>query len=236
MIETIPRLRMDVERAPEKEGEQDAEAVRAYDRTSGWPPFSLLRYMVIRRLEKNPPQGALLDAGCGPGHLAIAIAGRFPQAKVSGVDNNNDMIAAALRNRARFPAGNVDFRLGDVHLLPCEDGSFDLVVSTLSLHHWRNAGRALGEIFRVLKPGGRLLLMDLRRDGSRCFYYLLILMQRFAVPASIRRINGPVGSFYASYTIAEVKRLLDSIPFQNAEVEPAFGWMFARAQKAPPAE
>jgi len=226
-------LRMNVGRAPEKEGDQDAEAVLAYDRTSNWPPFRVLRRMVLRRLDKHLPRGALLDAGCGPGHLAIAIAGKFPGVKVTGLDNNAYMLAAALRNQSRWSAGNVVFRSGDVHELPCDDGSFDFVVSTLSLHHWRDARRALAEVFRVLKPGGRLLLMDLRRDCARWWFYLLVLTQLLAVPAAIRRTNGAVGSFYASYTVAELEGLFGSVPFQDAAIEPAPGWMFALARKAP---
>jgi ubiquinone/menaquinone biosynthesis C-methylase UbiE len=228
-------LRMHIARAPEKEGEQDAEAVLAYDRTSGWPPFRVLRRMVLRRLERRHPRGVLMDAGCGPGHLAITIGRRYPELKVIGLDNNEDMIAAARRNRRRFSAGNVSFQTGDVHRLPDEDASIDFMVSTLSLHHWQDAHRALGEIYRVLKPGGRLLLMDLRRDCSRWFFYLLVLMQRFAVPAAIRRTNGAVGSVYASYTAAEFTGLLGSVPFRRVDIEPAPGWVFAMARKAYPA-
>jgi len=224
---------MNIERDPTREGEEDAEAVLAYDRSCGLFPFQILRRMVLRRLKRFNPEGALMDAGCGPGQLAIAIAGKFPRLKVTGLDNNPDMIAAALRNRTRSSAGNVDFLFGDVHQMPFGDSSFDFVVSTLSLHHWQEARRAFAEIFRVLKPGGRLLLMDLRRDGARWWFYLLVLMQRFAVPAAIRRTNGAVGSFYASYTVAELEGSLGSIPFQDAAIEPAPGWMFALARKAP---
>lgn len=219
-------------RAPEKEGEQDAEAVLAYDRTAGWLPFRLLRRMTLRRLERYHPYGDLLDAGCGPGHLAIAIGRRFPGLKVTGLDNNPDMVAAALRNRSRSRVRNVSFLSGDVQSLPYLDGSFDFIVSTLSLHHWQDSSRALGEIYRLLRPGGRLLLMDLRRDCSRWFFYGLVLMQRFAAPGAIRRTNGAVGSAYASYSLAEFRGLLAAVPFHRLNIEPAPGWAFALAQKA----
>jgi ubiquinone/menaquinone biosynthesis C-methylase UbiE len=223
---------MEIERAPDKEGEQDAEAVLAYDHTCGWLPFRILRRMVIRRLERCRPQGTLLDAGCGTGQLAIAIGERFPGLKVTGLDNNADMIAAARRNLLQASVRNVAFQPGDVQALPCEAGSIDFVVSTLSLHHWQDAPRALGEIHRVLKPGGRLLLMDLRRDCARWFFYGINALQWAAVPAAIRRTNGAVGSVYASYTVAEVGEMLLSVPFHQVDIEPAPGWLFALAQKA----
>jgi ubiquinone/menaquinone biosynthesis C-methylase UbiE len=225
-------LRMHIARAPEKEGEQDAEAVLAYDRTSGWPPFRVLRRMVLGRLERLRPEGMLLDAGCGPGQLAIAIGRRFPGLKVTGLDNNRDMIAAARRNVARAGTRNVSIQPGDVHRLPAVDGSIDFVTSTLSLHHWQDAPRAFAEIFRVLKPGGRLLLMDLRRDCARWFFYGLALMQHLATPAAIRRTNGAVGSVYASYTTAEIAGMLAAVLFRTVDIQPAPGWLFALAEKA----
>jgi ubiquinone/menaquinone biosynthesis C-methylase UbiE len=224
-------LRMDLARAPEKEREQDVEAVLAYDRTAGWPPFRLLRRMTLHRLERLDPHGTLLDAGCGPGQLAIAIGKRFPGLKVLGLDNNPGMLTAALRNGSRACVRNVAFQLGDVQHMPYADGYFDFVVSTISLHHWQDAPGALVEIYRVLAPGGQLLLMDLRRDCARWFYYGLALLQRFAMPTAIRRTNGAVGSLYASYTIEEVRTLLNATRFQTVKIEPAPGWAFALAQK-----
>jgi ubiquinone/menaquinone biosynthesis C-methylase UbiE len=226
---------MNIERAPEKEGEQDAEAVLAYDRTANYPPFLILRRMVLRRLERRPPHGILMDAGCGPGHLAISVSRKFPGLKVIGLDNNADMIAAARRNRLSLAAGDISFLPGDVHRLPGEAASIDFIISTLSLHHWQHPLQALGEIHRVLKPGGRLLLMDLRRDCARWFYYMLVLMQRFTVPSAIRRTNGAVGSVYASYTAAEISGLFGSVPFRRVNIEAAPGWVFATARKAHPA-
>jgi ubiquinone/menaquinone biosynthesis C-methylase UbiE len=226
---------MNTARAPEKEGEQDPAAVLAYDRTADWPPFRVLRRMVLRRLERWPLRGVLMDAGCGPGHLALAIGRRFPDIKVIGLDNNDAMIAAARRHRQETPVENVSFQAGDVQRLPGEDASIDFIVSTLSLHHWPNAHQAIDEMHRVLKPGGRLLLMDLRRDCVRWFYCLLVVMQRVAVPAAIRRTNGPVGSFYASYTAGEIAGLLGSAPFRRVNIETASGWFFAAARKSYPA-
>jgi SAM-dependent methyltransferase len=111
------------------------------------------------------PEGArVLEIGCGPGHLSIMLARRHGL-DVTGLDLDPAMVERARANadrsasdRSRGPA----FVLGDVALLSFPDESFDLVVSTLSMHHWADPSAGLAEIARVLRPGGRSLVWDLR--------------------------------------------------------------------------
>jgi SAM-dependent methyltransferase len=105
----------------------------------------------------------VLEIGSGPGELAFEIARRLPQAKVLGVDLADAMVARAAE-RAREAAVHlrVQFRLADAANLPLADGSFDIAVSTLSLHHWADPGAVFAELGRVLRPGGVALVYDLR--------------------------------------------------------------------------
>jgi SAM-dependent methyltransferase len=110
-----------------------------------------------------PPGGSVLEVGCGPGRLAVALAER--SLAVTGLDLDPAMIERARSNagRASLPGELVPrFILGDVASLPFADASFDVVVSTLSMHHWDDATAGLAEIGRVLRPGGRALVWDLR--------------------------------------------------------------------------
>lgn len=111
----------------------------------------------------------------------------------------------------------------------------DNLVSTLSLHHWSMATCSFQEMYRVLKPGGQLLLFDLRRDPRRFFYWLICIATR-AVPfflgtRALKRINEPLGSILASYTLPEVSELVSEVPFTRATLKGGIGWLFLWGQK-----
>lgn len=107
--------------------------------------------------------GQVLDAGTGPGTLAREIARHQPQFQVYGVDLSSDMIRLAREHTAReLLAERVHFDVGNIAHLPYADHSFDVIVSTISMHHWYELTQPLRDLYRVLKPGGRLLIYDFR--------------------------------------------------------------------------
>lgn len=110
-----------------------------------------------------PAGGRVLEVGCGPGHLSNRLAS-WVGLDVTGLDLDPAMIERARANAARSAAeGHVpSFVVGDVAALPFPDGSFDVVVSMMSMHHWDDATVGLNEIGRVLRPGGQALVWDLR--------------------------------------------------------------------------
>jgi SAM-dependent methyltransferase len=111
------------------------------------------------------PAGArVLEVGCGPGRLSIRLA-RDHGLDVVGLDLDPAMIERAAANAARSDGHDrvPSFLVGDVASLAFPDGSFDLVASTLSMHHWVDPAAGLNEIARVLRSGGRALVWDLRR-------------------------------------------------------------------------
>ncbi len=91
-----------------------------------------------------------------------------------------------------------------------DDGSLDLVVSTLSLHHWSDPIAVLNEVARILKPGGAFMLFDLRRDMIAPFYLLILFATRCVVPRALRHIGEPLGSRNAAYTPNEAAALAQS--------------------------
>ncbi|MFJ6621606.1 methyltransferase domain-containing protein [Kitasatospora sp. NPDC091335] len=101
----------------------------------------------------------VLDAGCGAGVVARAMAVRFGL-RVTGVDVLDFHLAEAKRLSARARMGErTVFRWGDYHRLPFGDGEFDGVYSMETLVHSPDPSRALAEFHRVLRPGGRLVLL-----------------------------------------------------------------------------
>jgi ubiquinone/menaquinone biosynthesis C-methylase UbiE len=106
-----------------------------------------------------PDGGAVLDVGTGPGVLLVELATRRPDLLLTGVDLSADMIAAATRNLHPF-GERASARVGDVTSLPFPDHSFDLIVSSLSLHHWDHPEAAVPELARILRPGGRIHIYD----------------------------------------------------------------------------
>ena len=97
--------------------------------------------------------GVALDAACGTGRLAGLLAGRGH--RTLGVDRSDAMLA-----RAREKLAGVEFRSGDLTLLPVESGSVDVATCGLALTHLADPAPAIGELARVVRPGGRVVISD----------------------------------------------------------------------------
>lgn len=101
---------------------------------------------------------AVLDVGTAAGATALALAAKAGQ--VVGVDMSERLIASATEQAASQGQRNVRFQLGDAGALPFADGSFDLVVSRQAGHHFPAVPAFCREAARVLRPGGRLIVLD----------------------------------------------------------------------------
>ena len=108
-----------------------------------------------------PQNGTLLDLGTGPGILPILIAERFPGAHIIGIDLSRKMIEIANKNKARSTADkNAEFKIMNAAKLEFNNNSFDMILSTGSMHHWRQPVEVINEIYRCLKPGGEARIYD----------------------------------------------------------------------------
>lgn len=148
-----------------------ARHARYYERWAGVFAKPLYRRVVADVAAAGLPPGAtVLDVGTGPGTLPLLVAKRSPDLSVTGVDLSAEMIdraTAAADIRATPAASPINFQVADVAQLPFDDESIDLVVSTISMHHWANLASGLREVVRVLRPGARAWLYDFRPTAGR---------------------------------------------------------------------
>jgi len=122
-------------------------------------PDILRRRALVHEALGAAPGERVLDAGCGPGfYVAETLERVGAEGSVVGVDASAPMLAVAAKRCQGHE--NVDFHEGDVTALPVADADFDRVLSVQVLEYVADIPRALGELFRVLRPGGRVLIWD----------------------------------------------------------------------------
>lgn len=135
----------------------------------------MLRAMTIERALIQPGD-TVLDVGCGTGEVTLRAKLRAGNGQVAGIDPAPEMIAVARKKAARRNL-DIDFRVGVIEALPFADSSVDVVTSSLMMHHLPDEVkvRGLREIYRVLKPGGRLLIADFMRPSSSFVNHLFLI-------------------------------------------------------------
>lgn len=109
------------------------------------------------------PDARLLDMGCGAGHASFIAAAQVKE--VVAYDLSEQMLSVvndAAKTRGIF---NITTQQGYAEMLPFDDGSFDVVISRYSAHHWHDVGKALREVKRVLRLGGVVIFMDVMSPG-----------------------------------------------------------------------
>ncbi|MFZ5929096.1 MAG: ArsR/SmtB family transcription factor [Acidobacteriota bacterium] len=139
------------------------------------------------------------DLGAGEGAVAFLLARRAK--RVYAVDSSPQMVEYGRRLAAERGVKNVEYRLGDLESLPLEDGSVDVAFLSQSLHHAQHPERAVKEAHRILRRGGRVVILDLARhhhEEARELYadewlgFTEAEMRRFLRAAGFRQIETAV--------------------------------------------
>lgn len=107
------------------------------------------------------PSVEVADLGCGEGYLTIEAA-QWAK-KVYAIDHSADVLARAKAMATRRRARNIVWKRGELEKVPLADATVDIAIASQALHHAKDPARALSEAWRILRPGGRLLVLDLRQ-------------------------------------------------------------------------
>ena len=131
----------------------------------GWYEDSLFGPIAADIAANVAAGAAVLEVGCGSGPLSVRLAGDHGLDVTAFDIDPEEIVRARARAGRAAEAGRPTptFLVADVASLPFDDASFDVVVSTYSMHHWDDKAAGLEEIARVLRPRGRALIWDLRR-------------------------------------------------------------------------
>jgi ubiquinone/menaquinone biosynthesis C-methylase UbiE len=185
------------------EGIQGEFDVEMYDRMMrrmrdrGWLETRLI-------LKAGIQQGMALEVGPGPGYLGLEWLKQAAGATLQAVEISPNMIAIAERNAREYGLENrVTYVTGDAQEIPFDDSLFDGVFTNGSLHEWAEPKKVFNEINRVLKPGGKYCVTDLRRDMRPLVKWL---MKAVTKPKEMR--PGLISSIRAAYTAEEIQSVL----------------------------
>lgn len=154
---------------------------RTYDRLN-----RLMTLGLDRRWRKSAVQGLhgkVLDVACGTGDMAVELLRRG--CSVTGVDLSKEMMAIAKRK-----APQAEYRLADVERLPFGDASFDAVTCAFGVRNFVHLEQGLHEMLRVLKPGGRMVILELATPDSSLIRPFYNLYTRHIIPWLGQRLAG----------------------------------------------
>jgi len=182
------------------------------------PSLPEFQALARRVADAVPPAGSVLEVAPGPGYFAIELA-KLGGRHVTGLDISRTFVEIA-RHNALEAGVDVEFQQGNVASMPLPQNTFDYLVCRAAFKNFSEPGTALGEMHRVLKPGGRALIIDLRRDVA---------------PDAIRREVenlklGPINAFIVrqifrfmlikrAYTKGGFRQLIADSPFRGGDIQ-----------------
>ena len=163
---------------------------------------------VVDEVLSKVPAGRILDIGTGPGYVPIMMAKKSNNLEIKGIDISQAMVNIAAKNaRKAGLSERLEFKPGSAGSVPFGDGYFDLVITTLSFHHWSKPVESLKEIRRVLTSGGEVWIYELQRDMT---------------PEAKRQLRARYGWFlylvimylvrlHSSMSVQEIRQLLSKL-------------------------
>jgi len=168
-------------------------------------------------------QDIILDVGCGGGRTVSKLAAIATQGKVYGIDHSTESVAMAMRtNKQWIDIARVEVREASVSRLPFSDGAFDVITAVETHFWWPALPTDLREVFRVLKPGGRLIIIAEVYKGAEA-----------STSKAAERYSEKTGM--ALLSVEQHRELLMDAGYSDVQVvtAPSKGWICCIGSKAP---
>jgi ubiquinone/menaquinone biosynthesis C-methylase UbiE len=176
------------------------------------------KQMAAQLAPKIPTGGNVLEIAPGPGYFCIELA-RLGDYRITGLDISKAFVQIARKNAAQ--AGlDIDFRLGNASDMPFEDGTFDITFCQAAFKNFSEPVRAIAEMYRVLRPNGVAVIVDLRRDASP------EEIEREVNGMGLSRLNEALTHLTfkqmllkSAYSIAEMQAMISRTPFGAGKID-----------------
>jgi ubiquinone/menaquinone biosynthesis C-methylase UbiE len=183
--------------------------------------------------EKLSPGSRLLEIAPGPGYFAIELAklGRY---RITAIDISHTFVEIARQNAMKVGV-DVDFQQGDAANMPFEAEAFDFLLCRAAFKNFSRPVRALEEMYRVLKPGGHALIIDLRKDASQESVNDAVDRMRLGkLNTVITKLTFRHMLLKRAYTRIEFEQLLTQTKFDSVEIrEDLIGLELSLQRRAP---
>ena len=169
------------------------------------------------------PHFTILDVGCGGGRTLSKLAARVAQGKAYGIDYSQESVTVSAKTNARWiDMSRVEVRLGAVSQLPFPDGMFDLVTAVETHFWWSNLPSDTREIFRAVKPGGKLIVIAEVYKGANTT--ISRLAEKYAPQTGMTLLD-----------VAEHRQLFTQAGFSDVQIveERAKGWICGIGERKP---
>lgn len=180
---------------------------------------SLDRFISLaRRVSNEVPRGSsVLEVAPGPGYFAVELA-KLGAYRITGLDISRTFVEIARSHAARTGV-EVDFRQGNASHMPFEDSTFDFLVCSAAFKNFTEPLQALQEMYRVLRPGGRALIIDLRKDATRrSLNEAVDEMHVGAINSVITKATFRFMLLKRAYIKSDFEKLVEQTKFRSCEI------------------
>ena len=176
------------------------------------------KLMAEKLVEKVPANGKVLEIAPGPGYFCIELA-KLGNYQIAGLDISKSFVEIARKNAAEAKI-DIDFREGNASAMPFADETFDFTFCQAAFKNFSEPVKAISEMYRVLKPNGTAVIVDLRRDAPA------YEIEREVNGMGLGAINGAMVKWTfnhmllkSAYSVEEMERMIARTPFGKGRIE-----------------